>query len=140
MRRTDRSDVRVCVFFRFPFKEENWNLCKLHWITNLYLLFAAAPCWQKERISLPAAGIYGDGQQSQLEIQIRACRVCLLFIFHFRSWILSVGTLNKFRLSSNHCNGAAVCAGLFGPFFLTQSLWIIFNFIVCFYLNLTDLL
>lgn len=43
------------------------------------LLVAAAARGQEERVSLPAAGVHGDGQQSQLEIPIRAVRVRLLF-------------------------------------------------------------
>lgn len=50
------------------------------------VLVAAAACGQEERISVPAAGVHGDGQQSQLEIQIRVGRVrpyqiTLLFFF-----------------------------------------------------------
>lgn len=40
---------------------------------------SAAACRQEEGVSVPAAGVYGDGQQSQLAIQIRVGRVGLLW-------------------------------------------------------------
>lgn len=48
-------------------------------LLNVVFFFSTAPaCRQEEGISVPAAGIYGDGQQSQLAIQIRVSRVRLL--------------------------------------------------------------
>lgn len=80
------SDCTVCISFCSQLKKEISRVycflgSELRWFMCMFFV-AAASRRQEERISVPAAGVHGDGQQSQLEIQIRVGRVRLLFLFH----------------------------------------------------------